>query len=32
MAMSEAEEEANYDKIARQIELEKQGKLPRRLT
>jgi hypothetical protein len=32
MKMSEAEEKANYDKIVRQIELEKQGKLPRRLT
>lgn len=32
MSMSDAEEKANYDKIMRQIELEKQGKLPRRLT
>ena len=32
MNMSEAEEKANFDKITRQIELEKQGKLPRRLT
>lgn len=32
MSMSDAEADANYDKIARQIELEKQGKIPRMLT
>lgn len=32
MRMTPQEEEANYDKIARQITLEKQGKIPRMLT